>query len=214
MEIRPYTAPAENTPRASHSSENKIFTLDHSPQGSAEPAPCLPLPLALLSLSPLFQSRHAVPPTHQAHSCLRGFVHALLSARNALPWLCPQWISPAPTSPSLTFYPKVSLSVIPSQHPVFILNMTLIHYQTLIIYLLDYCLLAPWGRGFSFCLFCSLLYPLHRARYIVHAQESFIRWIRDNIVRWLGVQDLEAVNFPIMALPFTACMILGKSLPL
>lgn len=137
-----------NTPLASHSSENKIFTLDHSPQGSAEPAPCLPLPLALLSLSPLFQSRHAIPPTHQAHSCLRGFVHALLFARNALPWLFPQRISSAPTSPSLTFYPKVSLSVIPSQHPVFILSVTHIHYQTLIIYLLDYCLLAPWGQGF------------------------------------------------------------------
>lgn len=31
-------------------------------------------------------------------------------------------------------------------------------------------------------------------------------------VRWLGVQDSQAVNFLIMALPFIGCVILGKLL--
>lgn len=68
-------------PQLKPTAENKILTLDHSPQGSAEAAPCSPLPLALLSVSSLLQSRHAA-----------SFAHAILFAWNALPWLFPRWI--------------------------------------------------------------------------------------------------------------------------
>ena len=115
--IRPYVLTADSPPLSSHSSENKIFTLffsfflfflwcplfpkiltlDHRPRGSVQSAPCLPLPPALLPLLP-HSSPHTTsntPVTVLSHSLCTCYFHC----QNVFPWLFPQWISSAPTSP-------------------------------------------------------------------------------------------------------------------
>lgn len=104
-------------------------------------------------------SPETLPPTHQAHSCLRAFAHAIPIARNAflcgflqlrhhLPW---------------SFQLHVGLSV--SYHTVFICFRNAFTTRHLLhINLLVYCLLPLeyklQGQGFLvsfFHLFCSLL---------------------------------------------------------